>query len=409
METMSAMRILITSSRLPFALDMVRKLAARGHDLYASDSYEVAPGSHSRYLAGHFVTAAASAETEVFIADVERIVRENEIELVVPAFEEAFYLATRHAALSERTILFTAPFKTLARLHDKDRFTQLAERLGLPTPTTVVARSDEELREGIERFPRYFARAAFSRGGVSLLTNTGPLAGKLEGSDCHPSESSPWLVQEFVEGPMHCTYSTLHGGRVTAHCAYRAPRQWQHSTGIQFESIDGGPSLEVATRLGAELDYTGQMSLDFVDSPDGPMLIECNPRATDGVLLMSAEELERGLLDPNAPLTMVEPGRETKLSLAVVGQLFREPPSKLPAGIADLVRVKGSDQGWRDALPTMYSFLAFGHHARLGWRERKQIFVAMADGICWDGEQIAGMSAEDARFLAELEGEAPSA
>ena len=75
---------------------------------------------------------------------------------------------------------------TLARLHDKDRFTQLAERLGLPTPTTVVARSDEELREGIERFPRYFARAAFSRGGVSLLTNTGPLAGKLEGADCHP-------------------------------------------------------------------------------------------------------------------------------------------------------------------------------------------------------------------------------
>jgi glutathione synthase/RimK-type ligase-like ATP-grasp enzyme len=136
---MSAMRILITSSRLPFALDMVRKLAARGHDLYASDSYEVAPGSHSRYLAGHFVTAAASAETEAFIADVERIVRENEIELVVPAFEEAFYLATRHAALSERTILLTAPFKTLARLHDKDRFTQLAERLGLPTPTTVVA------------------------------------------------------------------------------------------------------------------------------------------------------------------------------------------------------------------------------------------------------------------------------
>jgi hypothetical protein len=54
------MRILVTSSRLPFALDMVRKLAARGHDVYASDSYEVAPGSHSRYLAGHFVTELGS-------------------------------------------------------------------------------------------------------------------------------------------------------------------------------------------------------------------------------------------------------------------------------------------------------------------------------------------------------------
>jgi hypothetical protein len=244
---------------------------------------------------------------------------------------------------------------------------------------------------------------------VSLLTNTGPLAGHMEPSDCHPSERSPWLVQDFVEGPMHCTYSTLHGGRVTAHCAYRAPRQWQHSTGIQFLSIDGTPSLEVAERLGAELDYTGQMSLDFVESPNGPMLIECNPRATDGVLLMSADELERGLLEPDGPLTMVEPGREKKLSLAVVGQLFSESPRKLPTGIADLVRVKGSDQGWRDALPTMYSFLAFGHHARLGWRERKQVFVAMADGICWDGEPIAGLSAEDGRFLAELEGEAPPA
>src|SRR4026209_770310 len=154
METVSGMRILITSSRLPFALDRVRELAARGPALYASASYEVAPGSHSRYLAGHFVTAAASAETEAFIADVERIVRENEIELVVPAFEEAFYLATRHAALSERTILFTAPSKTLARLHDKDRLPQPPERLGLPTPTSVVARSDEELREASERFPR---------------------------------------------------------------------------------------------------------------------------------------------------------------------------------------------------------------------------------------------------------------
>jgi hypothetical protein len=35
--------------------------------------------------------------------------------------------------------------------------------------------------------------------------------------------------------------------------------------------------------------------------------------------------------------------------------------------------------------------------------------VAMADGITWDGGPIAGMSAGDARFLAELEGEAPPA
>lgn len=33
------MRVLVTSSRVPFALGMVRKLAAEGHEVYAADDY----------------------------------------------------------------------------------------------------------------------------------------------------------------------------------------------------------------------------------------------------------------------------------------------------------------------------------------------------------------------------------
>jgi predicted ATP-grasp superfamily ATP-dependent carboligase len=401
-------RILVTSSRMPFALDAIRKLAERGHEVWASDSYEEAPGSHSRYVKGHLVTASPSAQTDRFIADVEAGVREHGIELVLPIFEEAFYLATQHERLSAITNLYTASFATLARVHDKDSFQRLAERLGLPTPETVVARSDAELREEIARFPNYFARAAFSRGGVSLLTNTGPLAGHLSVDECHPTPASPWLVQEFVDGPMHCTYSTLHDGRVSAHCAYRAPRQWEHSTGIQFLSVDCAPSLRIVERLGAELSYTGQMSLDFVETPDGLELIECNPRATDGTLLMSAEELERGLLRSEGDAAVVEPGRESQLDLAVFGQIFSEGVREAPRTIQDLVRIRGAGQGWRDALPTMYSFLAFAQSAKMSIQERKQLFVAMSDGITWDGEPIPGISESDAAVLEELTGK-PSA
>jgi len=402
------MRILITSSRMPFALDAIRKLAERGHEVWASDSYEEAPGSHSRFVKGHFVTASPSAQTEQFIDDVEAAVREQEIELVLPIFEEAFYLATQHARLSAITTLYTPSFETLARVHDKDSFQKLADRLGLPTPETVVAQSDAELRDAIARFPRYFARAAFSRGGVSLLTNTGPLAGHLAIDDCHPTEASPWLVQEFVDGPMHCTYSTLHDGRVTAHCSYRAPRQWEHSTGIQFLSVDCAPSLSVVQRLGTELSYTGQMSLDFVETSNGLELIECNPRATDGTLLMSAEELEGGVLRQGEDMTLVDPGREIQLDLAVFGQIFSEGLRGAPRTVQDLVRIPGSGKGWRDVLPTMYSFLAFAQSAKMSISERKQLFVAMADGITWDGEPIAGLSESDAAVLKELTGEQAS-
>jgi predicted ATP-grasp superfamily ATP-dependent carboligase len=402
------MRILITSSRMPFALDAIRKLGERGHQVFASDSYEASPGGHSRYLTGHSTTASPSGDPEQFAADVEQIARENEIELVLPMFEEVFYLAAQHERISAVTRLYAPPFRTLAQVHDKGTFQELCDRLELRTPHTVLCHSHKELSEGIARFPRYFARAAFSRGGVGLLTNTGPLAGHLSPADCEPTEANPWLVQEFVEGPMHCTYSALHGGRVASHMSYRAPRQWEHSTGIQFLSVDPTDTLPTVEKLGTELDWDGQMSLDFIETDEGLVMIECNPRPTDGVLLMTAEELERGLLAQTEETLLVPAGRREQLDFAVFAQLFKEPLGEVPRTIHDLAKVQGTDHGWHDALPKLYSFLALARFERLGLSEREQLFVAMSDGITWDGQPVPGLPAEDAAYLAKLTG-APQA
>jgi glutathione synthase/RimK-type ligase-like ATP-grasp enzyme len=399
------MKLLITSSRMPFALDAIRKLGERGHEVHACDSYKASPGSHSRYLAGHFTTASASADPEAFAADVERYAADNEIEAIVPMFEEVFYLAAQHARLSAVTRLYAPPFRTLARVHDKGAFQELCDKLGIPTPQTVLAHSPDELREAVERFPRYFARAAFSRGGVGLLTNTGPLAGQLKLEDAHPTAENPWLVQEFVDGPMHCTYSCVHGGEVATHVSYRAPRQWEHSTGIEFLSVDPSDTLPTVEKLASALDWDGQMSLDFVDSEQGLMMIECNPRPTDGLLLMDGEELERGLLAPAIETLQIEPGRSEELDFAVFGQMFREPLTEVPSSIHDLATVRGTDSGWHDTMPKLYSFLAFAHHERMSLEERKGLFEAMSDGITWDGQQIPGLPPDDAAFLAKLTGD----
>ena len=398
------MRVLVTSSRMPFALDVIRKLGERGHEVFATDSYSASPGSHSKYLTAHFTTASPSGDPEAFAADVERIASENGIELVLPMFEEVFYLAAQHARISGVARLYAPPFRTLATVHDKGTFQELCERLEIRTPRTVLAHNAEELGDAIGQFPRYFARAAFSRGGVGLLTNTGPLDGHLSTDDCHPTDANPWLVQEFVEGPMHCTYSALHGGRVASHMSYRAPRQWEHSTGIQFLSVEPEDTLPIVERLGAELKWDGQMSLDFIETEGGLVMIECNPRPTDGVLLMTAEELERGLLSPEEETVMVPSGRTEQLDFAVLGQIFREPLREMPSSIHDLVKVPGTDRGWHDAMPGLYSFLALARFERLSLRQREQLFVAMSDGITWDGQSIPGLPRADAEYLAELTG-----
>jgi hypothetical protein len=390
---------------MPFALDAIRKLGERGHQVLACDSYAASPGSHSKYLTAHFTTASPCDDPAQFAADVERIAGVNDVDVVLPMFEEVFYLAAQHERISAVTRLYAPPFRTLAQVHDKGTFQELCDRLEIRTPHTVLAHTRKGLDEAIERFPEYFARAAFSRGGVGLLTNTGPLAGHLTPDDCHPTEANPWLVQEFVGGPMHCSYSCLHDGEVASHMSYRAPRQWEHSTGIQFLSVDPGDTLPTVERLGSELEWDGQMSLDFIETSEGLVMIECNPRPTDGVLLMEAEELERGLLAPQEDALLVPAGREEQLDFAVFAQIFREPLREAPKTIHDLAKIPGTDRGWRDAMPKLYSFLALGRFEKLSLRDREQLFVAMADGITWDGQPIPGLPTDDAAYLAKLTGE----
>jgi hypothetical protein len=395
-------KILITSSRMPFALGMVRQLSAAGHEVYAADTYAQSPGSHSKYLAGHFVYPSSTKETEAFIDALERIIGENGIEVVIPAFEEAFFISTQLERLSKSATIFAGSFAALARLHDKAAFEELVRGLGLPIPETVVATSDAELAEAIERFDRYFGRAVFSRGGVDLLTNTGPLAGVLSVGEVHPTPQEPWVIQPFVEGETVCTYSTAQSGTVTSHLMYRIPRQWHHSTGIQFESTDAVESLRLIEPIASELGYTGQMSFDFLVTDDGLSFVECNPRATDGALLLEPEQIARGLLDADADTFVLPPGETTQLDLALVGDAFSDHLERLPRTISDLARVKDAGDGWHDPLPTLYSAFSVAHFEGVSHKEHAKLQDAMDADMTWDGEPIKGMSDADAKLLASL-------
>lgn len=395
------MRVLVTSSRNTFALDIIRKLGSLGHTVVASDTYGGAVGSHSKYLAAHALTASPRFDTDRFIDDINRIVAEHEIELIIPTFEEVFYLAARIADLPAGVRLFSGSFDSLARLHDKASFKRLVVEAGVPVPETVVATDEESLKEAIERFPRYFARAAFSRGGVGLLTNTGPLAGNFAVEDCKPTPDQPWLVQPFVDGPMVCTYSTIVNGRVTSHCTYRAPEQWAHSTGITFLAIDSTDTLAYTQRIVDALgeDFTGQLSFDFVDNDGQLYAIECNPRPTNGVILLEADDFAKALTGDVSEPIVVEPGVERQVSLAVLADAFVEPLRHLPTSLHDLLHVKDVGAGWHDSLAMLWSPATLVHGAKLGRGQHKELLGALGDDIVWNGEPIDGMTEADAEAL----------
>ena len=392
------MRILVTTSRMPFALEMVRRFGDAGHTVFASDTFRTAPGSHSRHVARAFVTESPRFAPVEFVRDVIRILASERVELLVPSFEESFCLSASLDALQAHARVFTAPLDVLRRLHDKAALVGLAGELGIAVPPSAVVSDAAGLRAAVSGRSGWFARPAYSRGGVDLLTDTGPLAGAVELDACQPTADNPWLVQDFVHGEDVCTFSTAHDGRLTSHMAYVHPRTIEHAGGIAFESVDAPETLAVTQRLVGALRYTGQIGLDFLRSGRGLFLVECNPRATSGLALMPTEMYVGGVLDPARPLEVLGPGHRLKITTALLRDMvlnWREAPADLEA-ILD----GGDDLYTRadDPLPGLYQLLSYTQVLAYRWkvprpqRHRSDLVAAQFHDVEWNGDAFGAVS-----------------
>jgi predicted ATP-grasp superfamily ATP-dependent carboligase len=383
------MNILITSSRAPVALELIRAFGRAGHRVYATDTMRWTVGSHSRYLAQHIVTPPPRYDSAGFATALLQIIARAQIDWLIPTSEEVFFVARHHQQLVARTRVFTEPLDELDALHHKHRFQLRCAALGIRTPRTVLARDTAELQAALPCFPAYLLKPAYSRFATQIITNCGPRAGQLALENCRPTPAQPWLIQHYIAGDSICSYSTLHGGRVTAHCAYITPHKVNHGSGVQFESINGAATLAIVRQLGAALGYTGQLSLDFILGEDGLYLLECNPRATSGVHLIESYALIGGLTNPNQP-TWVEPaGQRGQLTLALLASGATQPRG-WPALLRDVARVRDVIFAPNDPLPALAQLRAALTFAAISRRKRIGLVAAMTDDIEWNGEAARG-------------------
>jgi predicted ATP-grasp superfamily ATP-dependent carboligase len=379
---------------MPFALDEIRKLGKMGLTVFATDTFASAPGSHSRYVEESLVTPRPRQEPLLFLHALREIVESRRIELLLPAFEEVFYIA-RHRDWFKDVEIFAPSFETLATLHDKVRFMELARGVGLKVARTIVVTSRDDLAAAAREIGEFLARPAYSRGGLDLYTNTGPLAGALSLEDCDPSPASPWLVQEFLHGVDCCSFSVVHHGRVAAHSTYVHPKSIDHAGGIVFESIESPETLAAASRIAEATGYHGQISFDFMTTDRGVYAIECNPRPTAGVIVMPTRMFVDALLNaPRAAPAIAPRGRRRKISVALIRDMvlnWKEIPSDM-AELFSSAKDVYAEPG--DLLPALYQLLSYAHvsayrkHLGTGSHKRSDLMAAYFFDTCWDGEPI---------------------
>jgi predicted ATP-grasp superfamily ATP-dependent carboligase len=382
------MNILITSSRAPVALELIRAFGRAGHSVYATDSMRWTVGSHSRYLAQHILTPPPRYDSAGFAAALQQVIARAQIDWLIPTSEEVFFVARYYAQLAAHTRIFTEPLDLLDSLHHKHQFQLRCAALGIRTPRTALVRDTAELRAALQCFPAYLLKPAYSRFATQIITNCGPRAGQIALERCRPTPAQPWLVQQYIHGDSICSYSTLHSGHVTAHCAYATPRKVNHGSGVQFESIEGAETLAIVRRIGAALGYTGQLSLDFIKGEEGLYLLECNPRATSGIHLLESPALIGGLTDPHQPTWVQSAGRRGQLALALLAS-GPVRPRGWPALLRDLTHVRDVIFDRSDPLPELIQLRAGLTFAAISRRKRIGLVAAMTDDIEWNGEAHA--------------------
>jgi predicted ATP-grasp superfamily ATP-dependent carboligase len=277
--------ILLTCGRGTYSLTLARAFHAAGHRVLVADAWPRTLCRHSAAVDQYFHLPSPAQATSAWVAAVLRIVKKQRVNLIVPVYEEVFYLARAMASLSDPPPLFAADFETLIGLHNKWLFIQKTRALGLPVPKSTLLTSRDDLLKTYSQGGRdRVFKPVYSRFAAQTLVRP-PGIESFDGIE--PTPRRPWVAQDFLSGRPFATFSIAHRGRITAHATYATDFCHNFGPTVVYRRADQPAIFEWVRSLVEALEFTGQIGLDFIeDEMGGVSAIECNPRLTGGLYLL---------------------------------------------------------------------------------------------------------------------------
>lgn len=277
---------LLTAGRAPSTLDLARQLHSAGHNVFIADTIHWNLCRASNAVKENFIVPSPRFETDQFIEALNKIIESKKIDYLVPTFEEVLYISKNRDKFPTSCEVFTAPFETLLRLHNKWFFYEEQIKHKIPTPETFLIQSKEDLKK-LDPNTNYALKACYSRSAQSIYKiGPGNPVPNIE-IEAH----NPWVAQKWLEGERYCTYSVCKNGKVLAHATYPVQIAIQGHFCLNFESVDHPGILDWIKNIVALENFTGQAGFDLFVAADGTVYaIECNPRATHGLILFKPEE-----------------------------------------------------------------------------------------------------------------------
>lgn len=348
--------VMISGGKMTKALALARAFHRAGHRviLVESGRYRYSGHRFSRAVAAFHVIAPASSPG--YGAALLDIARREGVDVYVPVCSPASAAADAEikAELEEYCEVLHFDPHVLARLDDKQQFTDTAAGLGLSVPDAHRITDPQQVLDfdfSRARPPYVLKSIAYDpvrRLDLTLLPRSDREATRRFIQGLPISPENPWTMQSFITGQEYCTHSTARDGRVQLHCCCESS-----AFQLNYEMVDI-PEIESWVRdLVAGLRLTGQVSLDFIRGGDGRFYaIECNPRTHSAITMFyNHPDVASAFLE--AREDTVTPRSDSRPTYWLYHELWRalSAPRHAAAPLARILAGKEAIFAWDDPLP----------------------------------------------------------
>ncbi len=300
---MSIKNILITGSRAPAALFLIRKLSKEGYNIFTAESCDYFLGKYSICVKRNYKITAPNANFEQFIKDIIEIIQKEKIDLIIPTCEEIFHISKEKKTLEKYCQVFCDNLENLLELHNKWSFYNKIKNSNydIKLPQSWYIETLNDVKNIIKDNQKYILKPVYSR-----------FAAKTKIIDKIPKklEYNQYILQEFIEGEQFCSYSIIKNRKLNLYSDYKTIYSANGGATIAFKYAQNEKIKEFVENFSKNENFEGQIAFDFIQNDNGLYLIECNPRLTSGIQLFNEDISEAFLSDKQ--IKTYYPKKETK-------------------------------------------------------------------------------------------------
>ncbi len=316
--------ILVTAvgSELAFAVIKAVKLMKEPYVLIGCDIYEEVVG---KYWCDKFYHVPPAREEEKYINSLKDIVRENEVNIIIPTADAEFFILSRHKESFKNELncnILINDYREIERFNDKWLSYQWYIQNKIPTPQTILADDLNILKYELDKisYPVFLKPRTGGGSRYTYIINSLDDIMKYQ-----PVVPQP-IIQEYLppEGGEYTagTYRTR-GNNVLAIVMKRTLKFGMTN---KAEVICDPDLTDFCKTVILKTNLAGSNNIQFRVAKEGPKILEINPRfsGTTGIRAnFGFNDVEMWIDEVTSGRQLIQPEIKKGIVLRFMEELYR--------------------------------------------------------------------------------------